>query len=135
MARGESTEAVLLVFKIYLLFFFKKDCFFLKKCYLFLFLSWLSLCCCWGSSLVVVGGLLIAVASLVIEHGLWSTGSEVVAHGLSCSAACGICLDQLCLRHWQADSLPPEKPPGFTYNILFCPRLVQVTSGGFSWWL
>ena len=57
-------------------------------------MSWLSLCCCSGSSLVVAGGLLIAVASLVTEHGLWSTGSVVVAHGLSCSAASGICLDQ-----------------------------------------
>ena len=43
---------------------------------------------------------------------LWSTsskrgGSVVVAHGLSCSAACGIFLDQgsnLCPLHWQADS-------------------------------
>ena len=35
--------------------------------------------------------------------------SSVVAHGLSCSAACGILPDQglnLCLLHWQADSLP-----------------------------
>ena len=34
--------------------------------------------------------------------------SVVVAHGLSCSVACGIFLDQgsnLCLLHWQADSL------------------------------
>ena len=38
-----------------------------------------------------------------------STGSIVVAHNLSCSAACGIFLDQglhLCLQHWQMDSLP-----------------------------
>ena len=38
---------------------------------------------------------------------LWQGGSEVVAHGLSCSA-CGIFPDQglnLCLLHWQADSL------------------------------
>ena len=34
-------------------------------------------------------------------------GSVVVVHGLSCSAACGIFLDQgmnLCPLHWQADS-------------------------------
>ena len=55
-----------------------------------------------GLSLVVARGLLIAVAS-PMEHGLWgvwasvfvaprlqSTDSVVVAHGLSCSAACGI---------------------------------------------
>ena len=43
---------------------------------------------------------------------LWSmgsrhTGSVVVAHQLSCSAACGIFPDQgsnLCPLHWQADS-------------------------------
>ena len=38
-----------------------------------------------------------------------STGSVVVAHRLSCSAACGVLLDQglnLYLLHWQADSLP-----------------------------
>ena len=45
---------------------------------------------------------------------LWSTGSRragsvVVAHGPSCSAACGILPDQgsnLCPLHWQADSQP-----------------------------
>ena len=41
--------------------------------------------------------------------GLWSRGSIVVAHRLSCSVACGIFLDQRwnsCLLHWQVDSLP-----------------------------
>ena len=40
---------------------------------------------------------------------LQSTGSIVVAHRLSWSAACRIFLNQelnLCLLHWQADSLP-----------------------------
>ena len=39
-----------------------------------------------------------------------STGSIVVAHGLSCSVTCRVFSDQgslnLCLFHWQADSLP-----------------------------
>ena len=52
-------------------------------------------------------GLLIAVVSLVVEHwlkgprasgvavhGLWSTGSVVEAHGLSCSEARGSFSDQ-----------------------------------------
>ena len=60
-----------------------------------------------GASLVVVCGFLIVVASPVAEHRLkvarasvvavpepWSTGSTVMAHGLSCSVACGIFLDQ-----------------------------------------
>ena len=39
--------------------------------------------------------------------GLWSAGSVVVAHRLSCSMACGIFPDQgpnLCPLHWQEDS-------------------------------
>ena len=46
-------------------------------------------------------------ASVVVAHGLQSTGSVAVAHGLSCSAACGIFLDQgsnPCPLQWQADS-------------------------------
>ena len=45
---------------------------------------------------------------------LQSTGLVIVAHGPSCSEACGIFPDQesnTCLLHWQADSLP-GKPPG-----------------------
>ena len=43
------------------------------------------------------------------EHRLQSAGSVVVAHGLSCSAACGIFPDQgsnPCPLHWQAGSQP-----------------------------
>ena len=76
----------------------------------------LGLCCCTGFSLVsergdcslVAGcGLLTAVASLVEEKGLWSTGSVVVAHGFSCSVACGVMPDQgsnLCPLCWKVDS-------------------------------
>ena len=97
--------------------------------YLFIFIFWL----CWilvavcglslvaqskGCSLVVVHGHLIAVASLVAQHRLWThgfqqlqhAGSVVVAHGLSCSTACGIFLDERLNQsplHWQADSYPP----------------------------
>ena len=80
--------------------------------------------CCTGFSLVAVSGgysldtvcgLLIVVASLAVEQGLqvlrlqWLrlTGSVVVTHGLGCSKACGIFLDQgwnPSLLHWQADS-------------------------------
>ena len=45
--------------------------------------------------------------SVVVACRLSSTGSVVVAHGLSCSTACGIFMDQgsnLCPLHWQADS-------------------------------
>ena len=44
---------------------------------------------------------------VVVARGLQSAGSVVVAHGLSCSVACGIFPDQgsnPCPLHWQADS-------------------------------
>jgi len=50
------------------------------------------------------------VASLVAENRLQDVrASVVVAHGLSCSAACGILPGQRlnpCLHRWQVDSLP-----------------------------
>ena len=52
-------------------------------------------------------------SSVVVAPGLWSTGSEVAAHGLSGLAAWGILPDQgqsLCLMYCQVDSLPPGKP-------------------------
>ena len=47
--------------------------------------------------------------SVAVVPGLESTGSIVVAYGLSCPKGCGIFPDQgsnPCLLHWQADSLP-----------------------------
>ena len=49
------------------------------------------------------------VSSVVAVPELQSTGSVVVVHGLSCSAACGIFLDEgsnPCLLHWQVHSVP-----------------------------
>ena len=79
-----------------------------------------------GLSLVVasgdcspeVGELLIVVDSLVA---LGHAGSEVVTHGLRCSAVCGILPDQgsnPCLLHWQADSLPLEHQGSSISSIL-----------------
>ena len=48
-------------------------------------------------------------ASVVVAGRLLSAGSVVVAHGLRCSAACGIFPDQgsnPCPLRWQADSQP-----------------------------
>ena len=86
--------------------------------FIYLFLAVLGLRCCTrafsscgeqGPPLFVVHGLLTAVSHVFAEHGLQSTGSVVVAHGLRCSAACGILPDQgsnPCPLHWQADSRP-----------------------------
>ena len=117
----------LLVFLATILFFYChcwilciKDIFFLSfKIYLFIYL-WL----CWvfvsvrGLSLVEASGghssSRCAGLSLSRPLLLWSTGSRragsvVVAHGPSCSTACGIFPDQgsnPCPLHWQADSQP-----------------------------
>ena len=57
-------------------------------------------CCTWGLHLVAGLRVLVAVASLAAD-------SAVVAHGLSCSTACGTFQDQSwkpCPLYWQADS-------------------------------
>ena len=94
---GSSLESSKPYFHLFIIFFNV----------LFIFLAALGLhCCAWASH---CGGFsccgarpLGAWASVVV-----AVGSVVVAHGLSCSAACGIFPDQgsnLCPLHWQADS-------------------------------
>ena len=72
----------------------------------------------WGLSLVVASGghsssrctgLSLSRPLLLQSTGSRRAGSVTVAHGPSCSAACGIFPDQgsnLCPLHWQADSQP-----------------------------
>ena len=97
-----------------LFFFLKAEAF-----YLFIYL-WL----CWvfvsvrGLSLVAASrghsssrcaGLSLSGPLLLRSTGSRCAGSVVVAHGPSCSAACGIFPDQgsnPCPLHWQADSQP-----------------------------
>ena len=87
----------------------------------------------------MVHGLLLVVASLVGKqgfrhespvavHGPSSFDSQalgtdsIVVHGLSCSEACGIFMDQgsnLCLLHWQADSLPPNHKGNAVWRKIF----------------
>ena len=66
---------------------------------------------------------------------LRGTGSAIVAHGPSCSAACGIFPDQgsnPCPLHWQADSQPlchqgsPRKPS----EALLLPIFTELCSLG-----
>ena len=93
-----------------------------------------------GYSQVGRHGLLAAAASLIVEHRLWSTRASAVvacglrscsslapehrlvvaAPGLSCSVACGTFLDQglnLCLLHWQPDSLPLSHQGSPPYHL------------------
>ena len=54
-------------------------------------------------------GLSLSQSLLLRSTGSRRAGSVVVAHGLSCSTACGIFPDQVsnpCPLHWQADSQP-----------------------------
>ena len=75
--------------------------------FIYLWLRWVSVAVR-GLSPALEWGLLNAVAPLVAEHRLWGTeASGAVAHGLSCSAACGIFPQRgsdLCPPHRQADS-------------------------------
>ena len=69
-------------------------------------------------------GLSLSRALLLRSTGSRRTGSVVVAHGPSCSAACGIFPDQgsnPCPPHWQADSQPLRhqgSPPLFFKSFL-----------------
>ena len=104
-------------------FFFFKDYSFLKNIYLFIYLFiyfWL----CWvfvsvrglspvaasgGHSSSRCAGLSLSRPPLLRSTGSRRAGSVIVAHGPSCSAACGIFPDQglnPCPLHWQADSQP-----------------------------
>ena len=89
------------------------------------------LCCCVrafsscgkqrGLLLVPGHGLCSVVASFLAEHGLQSEGSVALAHGLSCSVAWRILMDQgwnLCLLHQQANSVPlsPQGSPAMFYK-------------------
>ena len=62
-----------------------------------------------GHSSSRCAGLSLSRPLLLRSTGSRRAGSVIVAHGPSCSAACGISPDQgsnLCPLHWQADSQP-----------------------------
>ena len=92
------------------------SCFFFFFNFLFLAVLGLRFCARAFSScgkrrplFIAVRGPLTIAASLVRSTGSRRAGSVIVAHGPSCSAACGILLDQgsnPCPLHWQADSQP-----------------------------
>ena len=98
-----------------------------------LFLAVLGLCFVQGLSLVAASrghsssrcaGLSLSWPLLLWGTGSRRSGSVVVAHGLSCSVACGIFPDQglnPCPLHWQGDSQPlchQESPVVGDFNTL-----------------
>ena len=129
--------------------------FFLINAFIYLFIYfWL----CWvfvsvpGLSLVAASGghsssrctgLSLSRPLLLRSMGSRRTGSVVVAHGPSCSTACGIFPDQgsnSCPLHWQADSQPlchQGSPLGrflitVTISVLVIGLFIFSTSSWFS---
>ena len=92
-----------LIFKIYLLIY-------LWLCWVFFSVRARSLVVASaGHSSSRCAGLSLSRPLLLRSTGSRRASSVIVAHGLSCSAACGIFPDQgsnLCALHWQADSQP-----------------------------
>ena len=78
----------------------------------------------WGHSWSQCVGLSLSWPLLLRSTGSRHAGSVVVAHGPSCSAACGILPDQgsnPCPLHWQADSQPlrHQGSPPFYFLLTF----------------
>ena len=91
------------VFYLFIYFYF-------WLCWVFISVRGLSLVAASGGhSSSWCAGLSLSWPLLLRSTGSRRAGSVVVAHGLSCSAACGIFPDQgsnPCPLHWQADSQP-----------------------------
>ena len=136
--RSGFTSGLSILFHWFInLFFFLYESFnFLKKIYLFIYLFiyfWL----CWvfvsvlrpspvaasrGHSSSRCTGLSLSRPLLLRSTGSGRTGSVVVAHGLSCSTACGIFPDQgsnPCPLHWQAD-FQPLRHQGSPIYLFLC---------------
>ena len=149
------------VFFLFVFLFFKEGCFFLRASgnysFLFYFILFiyllfmavlgfrfcaraLSSCGKWGPLFIAVRGPLTITASLVAEHRLQThTGSAIVAHGPSCSAAYGILPDQgsnPCPLHWQADSQPlHHQGSPFSFYNLCLSKNFPVSSKFLIYWL
>ena len=114
--------------------------FFFIKIFLNLFLFYFSFWLCWvfvsvrglspvaasgGHSSSRCAGLSLSRPLLLRSTGSRRAGSVVVAHGPSCSVACGIFPDQgsnPCALHWQADSQPlrHQGSPGACLLLINC---------------
>ena len=97
-------RALLVIYFIYLFYFY------FWLCWVFVSVRGLSLVAASGGhSSLRCAGLSLLRPLLLRSTGSRRAGSVVVAHGPSCSAACGIFPDQgsnPCPLHWQADSQP-----------------------------
>ena len=119
---------------LYLFFFFFKEIYlfiYFWLCWVFVSVRGLSpVAASGGHSSARCAGLSLSRPLPLRRTGSRRTGSVVVAHGLSCSVACGIFPDQgsnPCPLHWQADSTtaPPGKPPCIFLNYSFVKIYAQ----------
>ena len=108
-----------------LLFFFLINLFiYFWLCWVFVSVRGLSVVAASGGhSSSWCAGLSLSRPLLLRSTGSRRAGSVVVAHGPSCSAACGIFPDQgsnPCPLHWQADSQPlrHQGSPKKTWNVI-----------------
>ena len=102
---------------VFILFYFFNNYFYFIYLFIYFWLCWVFVSVR-GLSLVAASrghsssrctGLSLSWPLLLRSTGSRRTGSVVVAHGPSCSVACGIFPDQgsnPCPLHWQADSQP-----------------------------
>ena len=120
--------------------------FFFFKLWVYLFYLFIYLWLCWvfvsvrGLSLVAASGghsslrcagLSLSWPLLLRSTGSRRAGSVIVAHGRSCSVACGIFPDQgsnPCPLHWQADSQPLRHQGSPSLNSLHLTFIKQTTA-------
>ena len=119
-------------FEFYLLYLFLKVQAYLFiyfwLCWVFVSVRGLSLVVAsWGHSSLQHAGLSLSRPLLLRSTGSRRAGSVIVAHGPSCSAACGIFPNQglnPCPLHWQADS-QPLRHQGSPYFIFIQKVLIS----------
>ena len=113
-----------IIFYTILFFFFNLFIYF-WLCWVFVSVRGLSpVAASGGHSSSRCAGLSLSRPLLLRSTGSRHAGSVVVAHGPSCSAACGIFSDQglnPCPLHWQADS-QPLRHQGSPWSIILHPR-------------
>ena len=112
-----KSQSLIFFFLIICLGFFLVFCFLIYYLFIYLWLCWVFVSVR-GLSLVAASrghsssrcaGLSLLRPLLLRSTGSRRAGSVIMAHGPSCSAACGIFPDQVsnpCPLHWQADSQP-----------------------------
>ena len=116
-------ETLSFFFNFYLFYFF-------WLCWVFVSVRGLSLVAASGGHTSSrCAGLSLSRPLLLRRTGSRHAGSAVVAHGLSCSAACGIFPDQgsnPCPLHWQADSQPLSHQGSPTLSFCFFTFKIKI---------